>query len=135
MTGLAEHGETHGLPGMGPGLDRQEAVGCVFRRLWNRTEPFFRSKPRPLAGCPDPSLTLLHCDSRCSLTCCWGSQARRRRAQVCRSLSQVLPGAHKVLSVAPRCSQPYHNHSHGTPVPVIRDPSYSEGWPEYPPRV
>jgi len=36
-----------------------------------------------------------------------------------------LPGAPKVLSGAPTCSQTYHNHSHGTPVPVIRDPSYS----------
>jgi len=47
----------------------------------------------------------------------------------------VLPGAPKVLSAAPRCSQTYHNHSHGTPVPVIRDPSYSEGRPECPPKV
>ena len=50
-------------------------------------------------------------------------------------LSLVLPGAPKVLSGALRCSQTYHNHSHGTPVPVIRDPSHSEGWPECPPRV
>jgi hypothetical protein len=50
-------------------------------------------------------------------------------------LSPVLPGAHDVLSGAPTCSQTYHNHSHGTPVPVIRDPSYSECRPECPPRV
>jgi len=37
-----------------------------------------------------------------------------------------LPGAPKVLSGASRCSQTCHNHSHGTPVAVIRDPSYSE---------
>jgi len=39
--------------------------------------------------------------------------------------SLTLRGASKVLSGAPTCSQTYHNHSHGTPVPVIRDPSYS----------
>jgi len=51
------------------------------------------------------------------------------------ALSSALPGAPKVLSGTPRCSQTYHNHSHGTPVPVIKDPSYSEGQPECPPRV
>jgi len=50
-------------------------------------------------------------------------------------LSQALPGAPKVLSGAPRCSQTYHNHSHGTPVAVICDPSYSEGRQECHPRV
>jgi len=50
-------------------------------------------------------------------------------------LSPVLPGAPKVLSSAPRYSQTYHNHSHGTPGAVIRDPSYSGGRPECPPRV
>jgi len=45
------------------------------------------------------------------------------------------PGAPKVLSDAPTCSQTYHNQSHGTPVPVIRDPSYSRGRPECPPNV
>jgi len=92
---------------------------------------------------------LLYCDSRRSQTCrwrsqacCWRSQACHRRSQACHwrflaccRRSQVLPGAPNVLSGAPRCSQSYHNHSHGTPVPVIWDPSYSEGQPEYPPRV
>jgi len=55
-------------------------------------------------------------------------QAYRRR-------SQVLPGAPIVLSGIPRCSQTYYNPSHGTPVAVITDPSYSEGRPECPPRV
>ena len=50
-------------------------------------------------------------------------------------LSPAFPGAPKVLSGAPRCSQTYHNHSHGSPVAVIRDPSHSEGRPECPPRV
>ena len=39
--------------------------------------------------------------------------------------SATLPGAPKVLSGAPTCFQTYHNHSHRTPVSVIRDPSYS----------
>jgi hypothetical protein len=42
-----------------------------------------------------------------------------------RSGLPTIPGAPKVLSGAPTCSQTYHNHFHGTPVPVIRDPSYS----------
>jgi len=61
--------------------------------------------------------TLLYCDSMCSQTC-------HRPSQACRRCSQVLPGAPKVHSAAPRCSQTYHNHFHGTPVPVIRDPSH-----------
>jgi len=39
--------------------------------------------------------------------------------------AKKLPGAPKVLSGTPTYSQTYHNHSHGTPVPVIRDHSYS----------
>ena len=49
--------------------------------------------------------------------------------------SAILPGAPKVLSGTLTCSQTYHNHSHGTLVPVIRDPSYAEGRPECPPSV
>jgi len=88
---------------------------------------------------------LLYCDTRCSQTCCRRSKACRQRTQTSRWRSQVLPGlssalpglpgASNVLSSAPRYSQTYHNHSHGTPVAVIRDPSYSEGRPECPPRV
>jgi len=63
------------------------------------------------------------------------SQACRRRSQVYRWRSHVLPGAPEVLSGAPRCSQTYYNHSHGAPVPVTRDPSYSDGRPECPPMV
>ena len=33
------------------------------------------------------------------------------------------------------CSQTSQNHSHGAPIPVIRDPRYSDGRPEPPPRV
>ena len=57
-TGLAKPGETCGLTGTGPGLARQESAGRVFGRFWNRTDPFLRSKPSPLAGYPDPLLTL-----------------------------------------------------------------------------
>ena len=39
------------------------------------------------------------------------------------------------LGDSPRYSQTSHNGSHGAPVPVIRDPSYSDGPPECPPRV
>ena len=56
--GLAKPGETRGLTGTGPGLARQESAGRVFGRFWNRTDPFLRSKPGPLAGYPDPLLTL-----------------------------------------------------------------------------
>ena len=71
---------------------------------------------------------LLYCDSRCFQTCRWHSQV------YCRC-SLVLPGAPKVLSGTPRCSQTYYNNSDRTPVPVIRDSSYSEGQPECPSRV
>ena len=64
---------------------------------------------------------LLYCDFRCS--------------QTCRKHSQVLPGAPKVLSGAPIYSQTYHNPSHGSPVLVLRDLSYSKCWPECPPSV
>jgi len=58
-TGLAKPVETRGLTGTGPGLARQESPGRVFGSVWNRTDPFLRSKPGPLAGYPDPLLTLL----------------------------------------------------------------------------
>ena len=58
-TGLPKPGEARGLTGTGPGLAHQESVGRVFGRFWNRTDPFLRSKPGPLAGYPDPLLTLL----------------------------------------------------------------------------
>jgi len=43
---------------MGMGSACQEAPGRVFGPVWTRTEPFFRSKPGPLAGYPDPLLTV-----------------------------------------------------------------------------
>jgi len=39
------------------------------------------------------------------------------------------------LGDGPTCSQTDHNGSHGAPVQVIRDRSYSEGRPECPPKV
>jgi len=88
---------------------------------------------------------LLCCDSRCLQTCRW-------RSQVPWSLSSALPGALRLVvgpprhvASAPRCSQVHPKFSLAlrgvlkpipiTPVAVIRDPRYSEGRPEYPPRV
>jgi len=39
------------------------------------------------------------------------------------------------LGDSPRCSQISDNHSNASPVPVIRDPTSSNGQPECPPRV
>jgi len=104
--------------------------------------------------CRFPSL--LYSDSRCSQahprcsqschrrsqTCCWRTHACHRHCQACHRHSQtccwrshVLPGAPKVLLGAPRFSQTYPNHSHGTPIAVISDSSYSEGRAESPPMV
>jgi len=58
-TGLAKHGKTRWLTGTGPGLARQESAGRVSGRFWNRTDPYLQSKPGPLAGYPDPLLTLI----------------------------------------------------------------------------
>jgi len=55
--GLAKPGEIHGLTGTGPGVARQESAGLVFGLFRNRTDPFLRSTPGPLAGYPDPLLT------------------------------------------------------------------------------
>jgi hypothetical protein len=55
---LAKPGETRGLTGVGLGLPRQESTGRVFGRFWNLTDRFLQSKSRPLAGYPDPLITL-----------------------------------------------------------------------------
>jgi len=49
--------------------------------------------------------------------------------------SAPLPGAPKCLSHVLTYSLTYHNHFHGTSVPVIRDASYFQSQPECPPRV
>jgi len=86
----------------------------------------------------------LQCSQRCRF-----SQTALQWFEVLPGLSLPLPGllpallgaprhfvgAPKLVPSTPRCSQTYHNHSHGTPVAVIRDPSYSECRPEYPPTV
>ena len=58
MTGVAKPCKTHWLMGTGPGLACQESVVPVFGQVWNRTEPFSRSEPGPLADYPVPLLTL-----------------------------------------------------------------------------
>jgi hypothetical protein len=58
-TGLAKPGKTHQLTGTGTRLGHQESAGRVFGWVWNRTDPFLRSKPGPLAGYPDRLLTLI----------------------------------------------------------------------------
>ena len=59
LTGQTKPSETRSLTGTGPGLDCQEAADQVFGQFWNWTEPLFWSKPGPLAGYPDPLLTLM----------------------------------------------------------------------------
>ena len=49
--------------------------------------------------------------------------------------SATLPCASKVLSGDLTCSQTYHNHCNRAPGSIIRDPSHSEGRPEYPLKV
>jgi hypothetical protein len=51
------------------------------------------------------------------------------------SAPTLVAGTSKVLSGSLRFSQTYLSHSHCTPVPVIRDPSDSEGRQECPPWV
>jgi len=45
---------------------------------------------------------------------------------------RVSLGCPHWLGDSPRCSQTFHNHSHGAPILVIRDPTYSECRPECP---
>jgi hypothetical protein len=49
--------------------------------------------------------------------------------------SKVVPRLPDLLSSAPRCFQTYYTHCYGIPIPVIRDPSYSQARQESPPRV
>jgi hypothetical protein len=57
--GLAKPGATRRLMGKGPGLARIESVSWVFGLVWNRPDPFVRSKPGMLAGYQDLLLTLM----------------------------------------------------------------------------
>ena len=49
-TGLASPGQTRGSTAIGPGLVCQGAVGQIFDRVWNRTDPCLGSYPGPPAG-------------------------------------------------------------------------------------
>ena len=49
--------------------------------------------------------------------------------------ARLVTGAPSHLLSPPRCSQTYLNDSHGFSVPVIIYPSYSQWWPDCPPRV
>jgi len=49
--------------------------------------------------------------------------------------SATLTAAPKHPSGDPMCFLSYRNHSHGSSVPVIWNPSYSQGWPECPPWI
>ena len=57
--GLAKHGETRWLMHTGQGSASQESGGWVIGWVWNWTDPFFWSKPKPLVGYPDLLLILL----------------------------------------------------------------------------
>jgi len=46
------------VDGYGSGFGPPRVSGSGFGRVWNRTDPFLQSKPGPLAGYPDPLLTL-----------------------------------------------------------------------------
>jgi hypothetical protein len=58
LMGKGNCGKTRRLMRTGPGLASEESAGQVFGRVRNRTKPFLRSKPGPLAGYLDPLLTL-----------------------------------------------------------------------------
>jgi len=102
----------------------RSVVALIFRRTCSVLKKVFpdcstvtRGAPRFVTGAP------------------WFVTGAPSCSQACPWCSQMLPAAPKVLSGTPRCSQTYHNHSHGTPVAVIRDPRYSEGRQECPPMV
>jgi len=56
--GLAKPGETHMLTSTDPGLAHEDTPDRDLVLFWNRTELFSQSRPGPLAGYPDPFLTL-----------------------------------------------------------------------------
>jgi hypothetical protein len=56
-TGLTQPGATRGVMCTCPDVARQESVGRVFRRVWNRSDTFLQSKAGQLAGYPDLLLT------------------------------------------------------------------------------
>jgi len=60
---LAKPGKTRWLTSVGTDLARQDAAAQSVFHFWNWTEPVFCSQLGPLAGYPDPLLTLGECDS------------------------------------------------------------------------
>jgi hypothetical protein len=93
-----------------------------FTVIWGASR-FVAGTRRCLQTCRQHSQTC-HWHSQ---ACCWHFQALPGMLSALPGLSPAFPGASKVISGAPRYSQTYHNYSHGTPVPVIRDLSYSNG--------
>ena len=59
----------------------------------------------------------------------------RRHSQVHPTFSLALQCATKLITITPIVLLYQSSEILVTPVPVVRDPSYSEGRPEYPPRV
>jgi len=76
-------------------------------------------------------------DNACSAPNSLPENPRHHSEFVCISHvdSVTLPGLQNVFFGALMYSETYHNYSPGIPVLVIKDPSYSEGQPECPPRV
>ena len=56
--GLAYPTKSRGLTGMDTGLAHYKAKGCNFGPVWNPTDLFLQSEAAPLAGYPDPLVTL-----------------------------------------------------------------------------
>jgi len=126
-------------------------VKRVCRRFWSRppstvpTEDIFphwsgviRGGHWPVAGTPRyvASAPRFFTGYRRHLQACRRHiQAGHWLCQTSHGGSQMLPGASKVHSCTPRCSQTYHNHLHGTPVPVIRDSGHFEIMKECRPQV
>lgn len=59
LTAPVKHSKTHGLKGMGLGLDRQRAVDQMFELVGDRIKSFMWSQIRLLVGYNDPLLLLL----------------------------------------------------------------------------
>jgi len=59
----------------------------------------------------------------------------RRHSQVYPKCSPALRRGSKPITITPIVLLCQSSEIPVTPVPVVRDPSYSEGLPEYPPRV
>ena len=96
---------------------------------------FFTGAPRLVTGAP----RLVTGAARRVAGAAWRvAGAARRVASAARRVvgaARHVAGAPWRVAGAPTCFQPYHNHSQGAALQVMRDPGYSEGRPECPPRV